>query len=125
MKQTTLAIGHDAEKASLLFLQKQGLELITTNYRFKGGEIDLIMSSSNNTLVFIEVRLRNSKGYGSGADSVTSSKQRKLSRTALHYMQSHQQYEEWNIRFDVISLTSKLEKYDIEWIEEAFWPGDN
>jgi len=73
----------------------------------------------------VEVRLRSNRNYGSGADTVTPAKQNRLSRTALHYLQSNPQYEEWAIRFDVVSATLDKDQYQFHWIEEAFWPGDN
>ncbi|MBC8519917.1 MAG: YraN family protein [Gammaproteobacteria bacterium] len=117
--------GHDAEMAVSEFLQQSGLIPITSNYSCKAGEIDLIMRSDQSTIIFVEVRLRNNRDYGSGADTVTSAKQHKLSRTALHYLQRNPQYEEWSIRFDVVSVIREQDHYKFSWIEEAFWPGDN
>ena len=109
--------------AASRFLQQQGLQLITRNYRFKGGEIDLICSDRQQ-LVFVEVRMRNNQYYGSGAETVTLNKQRKLSNTALHYLQHNPRYEAHELRFDVLSATQQGGTFQFEWFKEAFWPGD-
>lgn len=115
--------GAAAETAAASFLQQQGLLLISRNYRFKGGEIDLIFEELQR-LIFVEVRMRNNRRYGSGAESVTLSKQQKLSNTALHYLQQHPRYEAHEIRFDVLSATQQQGTFQFEWFKEAFWPGD-
>ena len=81
MFNNTREIGFAEERRALLYLQKQGLKLITRNYQCKMGEIDIIMQDKD-MLVFVEVRYRRKGRYGDGLDSVTYSKQRKLIRTA-------------------------------------------
>ncbi len=116
--------GADAEQAAAHHLQQQGLTLIDRNYRFKGGEIDLILLQRQ-LLIFVEVRLRNNRHYGSGADSVTRSKQQRIANTARHYLQNHPRYQEHEIRFDVVAATATEGRYHFDWIQEAFWPGDS
>ncbi|MBT3472487.1 MAG: YraN family protein [Gammaproteobacteria bacterium] len=122
-EQTSIA-GQQAEQAASLFLQQQGYTLLDQNYRFKGGEIDLILRN-NKRLLFAEVRMRNNPHYGDGAESVTYAKQRRISRTALHYLQRHPQFDAYDLRFDVLSATHDGQQYQFNWFKEAFWPGDN
>ena len=46
--------GQEAEEIAAKYLKAQGLKLITSNYRSRFGEIDLIMQDGE-SLVFIEV----------------------------------------------------------------------
>jgi len=108
--------GKDAEKIAASYLQKQSLTLLAQNYRCRFGEIDLIMQE-NDTLVFIEVRLRTQEAFGGAAASITSSKQAKLLRTARHYLAEIN--DQPPCRFDVI-LFSGLNGQNIEWIRNAF-----
>lgn len=55
-KPTTSQTGKNAEELVATYLQQQGLTLISSNYRCKFGEIDLIMRD-NQPLAFVEVRL--------------------------------------------------------------------
>jgi putative endonuclease len=111
-----LSQGQAAEEKALGYLQGKGLRLLNRNYRCKSGEIDLVMQQ-NNTLVFVEVRYRQSSHFGSAAESVTSSKQRKLLLTANHYLQKNGL--DRPCRFDVVAIGGKNQT-EIEWIQNAF-----
>ena len=110
----TLLRGHRAENQALKFLRQQGLKPVTQNYRTRYGEIDLIMQH-NATLVFIEVRYRRSEHYGGATASVDPRKQKKLIRTALAYLQSHDNNA--ICRFDVVAIDGNSQ---INWIQSAF-----
>ena len=123
MKAAHLQQGEDAEAACLTHLKSQGLKLITKNFSCRQGEIDIIMLDKS-TLVFIEVRFRNSSRFGGGLESVTPTKQLKLRRTAELYLQQNSQYK--NARFDVVSMSKNTQAgnskqpYNFDWITNAF-----
>jgi putative endonuclease len=106
--------GAAAEKLALEFLQRNGLQLIESNFRCRFGEIDLILHDGS-TLVFVEVRLRSSQRFGGAAASITSAKQGRIIRAAQIYLQ--QQSREMTCRFDVVVLDGE---HRIEWIKNAF-----
>lgn len=108
-----------AEQFACKFLKRQGLKLVTRNYRARTGEIDLIMRDAH-TLVFVEVRLRSSQHH-SGAESVDYFKQQKLIKTAQHYLQRQRGTYTQTCRFDVMDLSeSKPGQYVVNWIRNAF-----
>ena len=107
--------GQQAEVLAAEYLQQQGLKLLTSNYRCRFGEIDLVMQDGV-TLVFVEVRMRSNPRFGSAADSITPAKQRKLLVTAQHYLQQH---GERSSRFDAVIMHS-LAAQDIQWLRNAF-----
>ena len=74
------------------------------------------------SLVFVEVRYRKQSKFGSGAESITISKQRKLIKTANHYLQKNSGTIQFAARFDVISMSpdNKSKKSKIDWIKDAF-----
>jgi putative endonuclease len=111
---TSTQRGAAAEDAALYYLVDHGLQYIERNFRCKMGEIDLIMKDGN-TIVFVEVRLRQNSNYHSGAESITRSKIRRLLRTAELYLMLHPTVDESEYRFDVISMGSS-----IDWIKHAF-----
>ena len=118
MKKTTQETGQNAELLAQYFLQEQGLIYIRRNVHFKTGEIDLVMQDKH-CLVFIEVRYRQNKYYGSAAESITISKQKKLIRSALLYCQKYKVQSPW--RIDVVAITpaSLDQPLDINWIPSA------
>ena len=107
--------GLAAEKLAATFLANQGLKLVMQNYHCRFGEIDLIMTDAR-TLVFIEVRLRSNKQFGSAAASITLQKQQKLILTAQHYLQQHG--DKRACRFDVL-LMDKVELAAVTWLKTA------
>lgn len=109
--------GQIAEKKAANFLQKKGLKLLTKNYHCRYGEIDLVMREQN-TLVFVEVRFRQSNHFGGALASVTPAKQNKLIKTAQHYLMKNNLVDV-DCRFDVIGLTGDLAKPNIDWLVNA------
>ena len=115
--------GLSGEQAALDHLLKAGLTLVERNYNCRMGEIDLIMtdrSALTKTLVFIEVRYRNTQQFGGAAASVDTGKQKKLIRTAQHFLKKHRQLNLLPARFDVIALSGNPEQPDLCWIRQAF-----
>lgn len=115
----TQQAGQNAEDLACKYLQHQGLRLVDRNYRCRLGEIDLIMQDKA-SIVFVEVRYRKSIGFGTGAESVTLSKQNKLIKTASYYLQQQKHNEKINCRFDVVSITGEEKMEQIDWIKNAF-----
>jgi putative endonuclease len=110
-----LEYGQEAEQQALDFLQSKGLRLEARNFRCKTGEIDLVMRDAE-TLVFVEVRFRQSNDYGRALETVTASKQRKLLNTANRYLQMKK--IDSACRFDVIALNGSGST-PVEWIKNA------
>lgn len=110
-------IGLDAENMALDFLEKQGLNLLEANFLCRLGEIDLIMRDKK-TIVFVEIRSKTPSRYGSGAESITYAKQKKLTRTAAFYLKQKKSFYQVYTRFDVISIN--LQTQAIQWIKQAF-----
>lgn len=114
-----LQLGQQAEARAHRYLRKQGLLLVTKNYRSPYGEIDLIMRQQE-TLVFVEVRYRRSSSFGMAAETVDWRKQKKLRATAEHYLQNNTKSRNRPCRFDVVSLSGNYKNGTIDWYTDAF-----
>jgi putative endonuclease len=117
---STKQAGDAAEEQALRYLERAGLRLLERNYRTPGrggGEVDLIMTAADGTLVFVEVRRRASARHGGAAASVSAQKQRHIIFAARHYLQR------WRApppcRFDVVAL----EPDGVLWLKAAFDAG--
>ena len=106
-----------AEDRACRFLEKQGLELLTRNFRTRMGEIDLIMEDKDTTIVFVEVRYRKHNYYVSPVQTVNILKQKRLTRTALFYLQYVKKQKPFSARFDIIGVEGNGQN---EWIKNAF-----
>ncbi len=120
-KAKHLLTGETAEQDACQFLLKQKLKLVCKNFRCRYGEIDLIMQDKQ-SLIFIEVRYRHNHRFGSGAESITPTKQQKLIKAAQYYLQQTATTAQFATRFDVISMSSGNNNNEskIDWIKDAF-----
>jgi putative endonuclease len=109
--------GLHAEQQALRYLRAQGLRWVTSNYRTRCGEIDLIMRERE-VLVFVEVRQRSSATFGGASGSVTWRKQQKLIKTALYYLQQTGLQDSCEARFDVVTFDGVPPQ--LNWIKQAF-----
>ena len=112
-------LGSHWEHAAEEFLRSHGLKTVTRNFRCRLGEIDLIMEHGG-CLVFTEIRYRRHPQYGSGADTVTRTKQARIIRTAQRYLQLHAHRSRQPCRFDVVSIGEDRGEAAVNWIQNAF-----
>jgi len=111
-------IGKEGESIAVRYLKKQGYKIVEQNYRSKVGEIDII-AKDKKTLVFVEVKTRRSRSFGSPKWAVTPKKQKAISMTALYYLKMTNQTGA-NARFDVVSILAQGEAPQIELVRNAF-----
>lgn len=79
-----MSLGATGEARAKVYLQAKGYTLLAENYRCPGSEIDLIMQDDD-TLVFIEVKTRNSTTFGTALESITKKKLLAMLRGAEHF----------------------------------------
>ncbi len=109
--------GAAVEAAAQAHLRDAGLRPVTTNARYRGGEIDLIMRDGD-VVVFVEVRYRANDRFGGGAASVDRRKRRKLVLAAQLFLQSHPWLAEQPCRFDVVEGSG--DPPQLNWLRDAF-----
>ncbi|MCH9690008.1 MAG: YraN family protein [Gammaproteobacteria bacterium] len=117
-QKTRAETGRQAEAYAKKYLEKQGLIWLASNYYTRAGEIDLIMHTPSDELVFVEVRRRASSQFGGAAASVTRVKQMKLIKAASYYLMTHAHQGNQGVRFDVLALDGNPPR--VTWIKQAF-----
>lgn len=126
-RTSTKQAGDEAEQQALRYLQARGLTLLTRNYRTPGrggGEVDLVMRTTDGTLVFVEVRRRANARHGGAAASVGLVKRRRIILAARHYLLR------WPspppCRFDVVAIEGARAGAEAQWVwlPAAFDLGD-
>lgn len=118
MTEKTKTLGKKGEDIAAAFLEKKGYNILFRNYKCSFGEIDII-AKHKKTLSFIEVKTRSTKKYGLPQEAVTSVKQAKISRVALEFVQRYKM-DNRAARFDVVSVQSLNDGYEVDLIENAF-----
>ena len=107
------------EKVARGFLKKRGFRILETNYRCPEGEIDII-ARQKDSLVFIEVRTKTSREFGSPEESITPAKKAKMRTTAAHYLQTHRNLPpSWRLDVVAVELDAQGKPGRVELIENA------
>lgn len=107
------------EKIARNYITKKGYQILETNYRCREGEIDII-SKKKDCLVFIEVRTKSSKDFGTPEESLNASKKKKLIKSVFTWLTSHKNVPDlWRIDFIAVELDSLGQLTRISIIEDA------
>ena len=67
-------LGQWGEKRAEKFLRKKGFKILTRNFNCKTGEIDLIMTDSDRTIVFVEVKTSADEVFADAESAITEDK---------------------------------------------------
>lgn len=98
------ALGRRGEDIAQRFLQRAGFIIVDRNYRMAsgGGEVDLI-GWEGDTLVFVEVKSRQTDEYGAPDRAIGPGKLSSLMRAAREYTR-HAEVSWEKVRFDVVNV---------------------
>jgi putative endonuclease len=117
------AAGRRGEDHAWAYLEAKGYRLVVRNYRYRRGELDLIVDAPDGTLVFVEVKANRALHAGRPLERIDGRKVRRLQRLAHRYCALEGQ-EHRNMRFDVVGIDLSADGTPprIEHIEAAFLP---
>jgi putative endonuclease len=115
------SVGDAFEERAALWLQESGLHLLARNFRYPGGEVDIV-ALDGECLVFLEVRRRSNPRFAGAAASVDWRKQQRILRAAQVFLQRHPQWSALPCRFDVVAFEPRQSAPDSAplWIRAAF-----
>lgn len=97
------ALGEEKEQLAAEYLIDKGYQILERNFRCRTGEIDMI-ASYNHVIIFVEVKFRNNKYYGSAVEAVSPSKQRTIRQVAGYYLVTKLHRSDVPCRFDVVGI---------------------
>jgi putative endonuclease len=113
-----LALGKTGEDLACRELERRGYEIVARRYRCRSGELDIV-ARQGPTLVFVEVKTRIGRLFGSAGEAVTWWKRRRLGRIALDYLVRHHLCN-CPCRFDVVSIHYDAGHPIVEVFQNAF-----
>lgn len=114
-------LGKLGEGLARKYLEEKGYGFVAENHRYQRAEIDLIFKDdSRKILVFVEVKTRKSKLFGEPEESVTEHKQLQLVKSAEGFLINHEEYYDYEKRFDVVAISFNGKENKINHIENAF-----
>jgi putative endonuclease len=111
-------LGKLGEEIAVEFLQKNGYEILETNWVFQKAEVDII-AKKENTLAIIEVKTRSSLDFGLPQDFVKPKKIQLLVKAVNEYVISNDLDIE--VRFDIIAVHKEGKTFAVEHLMDAFY----
>ncbi len=126
----TTEIGKKGEELAKNFLEQKKYTIIAQNYRYKKGEIDLIAKKIedienekysekyNETIIFVEVKLRKNNHFGFPEQSINHKKIELIKQTAIVFLENLNWQK--NIRFDIIAIMPIGNEWEILHLEDCF-----
>jgi len=118
MSHSRIALGKTGEDLACGELERRGYAIIARRYRRRGGEIDII-ARDGATIVFIEVKARDSREFGDGVEAVTGLKRHRMAQLAVDYL-ARNRLTDSPCRFDVVSVELDTGVPVIEVYQNAF-----
>jgi putative endonuclease len=111
-------LGKLGEEIAVDFLEKNGYEILETNWTFQKAEVDII-AQKGDILAVIEVKTRSSLDYGLPQEFVKPKKIQLLVKAINEYITQNEIDVE--VRFDIVAIHKENNNFIIEHIEDAFY----
>ena len=118
VSRARVILGETGEDLACRELRRRGYAILARRYRRRRGELDIV-ARDGPTLVFVEVKTRESHEFGEAAEAVTPLKQRTMVQLAIDYMARHRLTSE-PCRFDVVSIHLEAGRPVVELFQNAF-----
>jgi putative endonuclease len=119
-KQRAYEKGVSAESSAAAYLRTKGYKILKTRYKTRYGEIDLV-AVRDTALAFVEVKARKTKVEA--LESVTPRAQRRITQAALNFIAEHEEYNTYDMRFDVVCVVGGIvEGFSIHHLDNAWQP---
>ncbi len=104
--RSKIARGRWGEDRAATEYRRLGYRILARNWRCPAGEIDLVVERDD-VLVFSEVKTRASDRHGPASAAVTPTKQRRIRRLAMAWLDAHPAVSRGarrRLRFDVVAI---------------------
>jgi putative endonuclease len=101
VKPTPHAFGIAGEDLAADYLRSLGYTIVRRNLRGPAGEIDIV-ATEGEVVVFVEVKSRRTRAFGSAVSAVGARKRRRMRAAAADYLQFFAPNA--HARFDVLTI---------------------
>jgi putative endonuclease len=112
-------LGQKGEELAAEYLKKAGCKILFCNWKWGKHEIDII-AENKDFIIYTEVKTRSDDFQMHPLTSITKEKQKSIILAAEGYIKRYKIDKE--SRFDVITIIKKSDDFEINHIEDAFYP---
>jgi putative endonuclease len=113
-----LPLGRRGERAAEKYLRRIGYRIVARNFRAAGAEIDIV-AMDGETIVFVEVKTRQSLAAGAPEEAVDLRKQTRMRRAAEAFARRYRA-DDYDMRFDIVAIDASGARLEIELLRNAF-----
>ena len=111
-------LGKQGEDRAVAELARRGYAVLARRYRTRHGEIDIV-ARDGETIVFVEVKAKETAECGTAAEAVTVRKQRKVVSMAVDYL-ARNRLTSKPCRFDVVAIDGAGDQAILTYYRGAF-----
>jgi len=112
--------GKTWEACAARYLAEQGFDILSTGYRCRLGELDIV-GIDGGSLVVVEVRARSRGNMGTAIETIGHRKRRRIVNATRHFLMKHPAWHARPIRFDVIAIDGiDSDNPAMQWVRNAF-----
>jgi putative endonuclease len=112
-------LGQTGEDKTVFYLSEKGYRILRRNWKAGKHEIDII-AETDEFIVFVEVKTRSEDYLVNPSEAVTRDKQRSIIFAADTFIRINNIDKE--SRFDIIQVFKHGDTFQIDHIENAFYP---
>ena len=114
-------LGRWGEQLAAKYLESHGYKVLDRNWRCLRGEIDLV-AEEGDVLVFVEVKTRRGREYGTPEEALTRTKAKRLLELGQHYMLERDLEDvEWRVDLVAVELDRQGKLLRFEHVPNAVW----
>lgn len=114
-------LGRWGEQLAAQRLESEGYVVLDRNWRCRRGEIDLVVQAGE-VLVFVEVKTRRGRDYGTPEEAITRSKAKRLLELGQRYMLERDIEDvEWRIDLVAVELDQQGKLVRFEHVPNVVW----
>ncbi len=112
-------LGKDGENAAIEYLVQRGYQILHTNWRKGRYELDIV-AKTDEELIVVEVKTRSGFDWMKPEEAVDTRKIRNIVTATDIYIKIFN--VDLPARFDIISVVGAYPNFEIDHIEDAFYP---
>ncbi len=114
-------LGRWGEQLAAQYLESHGYKVLERNWRCRRGEIDLV-AKEGDVLVFVEVKTRRGRDYGTPEEALTRYKVKRLLELGQRYILEHDLEDvEWRVDLVAVELDQQGKLLRFEHVPNAVW----
>lgn len=121
-KTSTRDKGTVGEDIAEKYLKSQGYDILGRNLNCRYGEIDLVARKKDH-LFFVEIKLRKGNDFGSAIEAVSSTKQKRIRKSAEYFLFKKKEWQKLIPFFSVVAIDEDQDGQSaprIEFLPDAF-----